>query len=87
MYRYDVVMMSYDVMMMSCKLWNTDTGEDIRSFRFSNHNYSDGVVLYISLSPEADWLAASTSMGVAVVSAVYIALHLSFIVAMVTNVL
>lgn len=68
-------------------MWNTDTGEDIRSFQFSNRDYSDGVILYISQSPEGEWLAASTSAGVAIVSAVYVVLNLLFTVAMVANVL
>ena len=56
------------MMMLSCKLWNTDNGKDIRTFQFSNHDCSNAVILYISLSPEDDWLAASTSAGVAIVS-------------------
>ena len=50
----------------------------------SNDGYSDAVILYISLSPGGDRLAASTSVGVAVVSIIYFVLHLPFIVAMVT---
>ena len=71
----------YDVMCCNCdvivyKLWDTNTGEDIRSYRFSGHDYSDEVILYISLSPKDNWLAASTSNGMTIVSTlnvVYIA--------------
>ena len=60
--------------MSSCKLWNTDNGGDIRTFQFSNHDCSNAEIFYISLSPEDDWLAASTSAGVTIVSIVYIAM-------------
>ena len=60
--------------MLSCKLWNTDNGGDIRTFQFSNHDYSNAEIFYMSLSPEDNWLAASTSSGVTTVSIVYIAM-------------
>ena len=56
------VLCDYDVMFCNCdvivyKLWDTNTGEDIRSYQFSGHDYSNEVILYISLSPKDDWLA------------------------------
>ena len=66
----------HDVMMMSlCKLWNTDNGKDIRTFQFTNHDYSNTVIHYISLSPEDEWLAASISVGVTIVSIIIIMLQ------------
>ena len=56
------------MMMSSCKLWNTGNGKDIRTFQFTNHDYSNAVVHYISLSPEDEWLAVSISVGVTIVS-------------------
>ena len=45
------------------QLWNTDTGETIRTYQFGNHDNGGLVILCINVSPDDQLLAATTTSG------------------------
>ncbi|XP_065912607.1 apoptotic protease-activating factor 1-like isoform X2 [Dysidea avara] len=47
----------------SVQLWNTDTGETIRTYQFGNHDNGGLVILCINVSPDDQLLAATTTSG------------------------